>query len=322
MSTIKALRFGLCALGFALVCGRAFALAEPCPPSAQAPTPEQVRAGMREARDHGFLWRIDKGGRSSYLYGTVHVARPEWMYPGPRMTKALLASDTIALELDMLDPAVQQDLARVMALPADAPPLSDALRERLHGAAEAECLAPEALAALAPELQVAALMAQAARRDGLDPAFGIDIFLAGWARGVKRAVVSLETAELQAHALRMDSAAETAEFVENSLDELESGRARPALLRIAQVWADADLATLMDYASWCDCLRTAADRAAMQRIVDERNPALADAIAALHASGKRVFAAVGSLHMVGPVGLPALLAQRGFRVEPMMAPKR
>jgi len=28
-----------------------------------------------------------------------------------------------------------------------------------------------------------------------------------------------------------------------------------------------------------------------------------------------VFAAVGSLHMIGPKGLPALLRQRGYRVE-------
>jgi len=31
--------------------------------------------------------------------------------------------------------------------------------------------------------------------------------------------------------------------------------------------------------------------------------------------GKQVFAAVGSLHMIGPMGLPALMAQRGYRVE-------
>jgi len=28
-----------------------------------------------------------------------------------------------------------------------------------------------------------------------------------------------------------------------------------------------------------------------------------------------VFAAVGSLHMIGPKGLPALLAERGYRIE-------
>ena len=89
----------------------------------------------------------------------------------------------------------------------------------------------------------------------------------------------------------------------------------PALKRVAQVWADSDTDALTHYETWCDCLKTPADRAAMARMLDERNPALADRIAELHAGGARVFAAVGSLHMTGPLGLPALMAQRGFAVE-------
>ena len=115
--------------------------------------------------------------------------------------------------------------------------------------------------------------------------------------------------------LSLALAAAGIEFVGSALTEMETGRARPALRRMAQVWADGDLATLTQYASWCDCVKTAADRAALARLLDDRNPGLADGIAALHARGQRVFAAVGSLHMTGPLGLPALLAQRGFEVE-------
>jgi hypothetical protein len=53
----------------------------------------------------------------------------------------------------------------------------------------------------------------------------------------------------------------------------------------------------------------------LRRLNDERNPNLAARIDALHARGQRVFAAVGALHMTGPRALPALLAQRGYRVE-------
>ena len=62
-------------------------------------------------------------------------------------------------------------------------------------------------------------------------------------------------------------------------------------------------------------MRTKADRTAMKRLLDDRNPVLADGIDALHASGKSVFAAVGALHMIGPTGLPAQMAQRGYKVE-------
>lgn len=289
-----------------------------CPPTAQAPSPEQVQAGMRDARDRGFLWRIAKGGRHSYLYGTLHVAKLAWVFPGPRVAQALAASDTLALELDMLDAGVHQRLVDgVVAAAAGA--LPEPLRQRLARLATTECLAPETIASLGPELQVAALMSMVGRRDGLDPAYGIDVFLSGWARASRKTVVSLETPELQLRALLMPNPNEQLSFVENALDDLESGRARPQLARIAQVWADSDLDTLTRFEEWCECLKTRSDRDAMARILDQRNPALADGIAALHASGKRVFAAIGSLHMIGPGGLPALLAQRGYRVERITA---
>ena len=53
----------------------------------------------------------------------------------------------------------------------------------------------------------------------------------------------------------------------------------------------------------------------MQRLNDDRNSGLADGIDALHRDGRKVFAAVGALHMTGAKALPALLAQRGFTVQ-------
>jgi uncharacterized protein YbaP (TraB family) len=56
------------------------------------------------------------------------------------------------------------------------------------------------------------------------------------------------------------------------------------------------------------------DKRRMRRYLDDRNPSLADGIATLHKLGQRVFGAVGALHMIGPNGLPALMAARGFTV--------
>ena len=285
-----------------------------CPPAAQSPSIEQVQAGLRAARDHGFLWRITKDGRSSYLYGTLHAAKLAWMYPGPRVVQALAATDTIALELDLLDPDVTQRLATlVSALPGSE--LAEPTRQRMARQTAAACLPLEALAALSPELQVMTLATLAARRDGIDPAYGIDLFLAGWARATGKKTVSLETPELQARVLQVEDARERITLVETGLDDLESGRARAQVVRIAQVWADADLATMLRFEDWCDCLKTKSDREAMARMLDERNLGLADGIDTLHADGRHVFAAVGSLHMLGPMGLPALLARRGYVVE-------
>jgi len=287
-----------------------------CPPATAPLGIERFQEGLRQASDHGFLWRLDKDGRSSYLYGTIHAARDEWMFPGPRIAAALGASHVLALELDVLDPDI---LARLAASARAAPgePLAAPLQERIDRRMVAECIDPAPWHAFAPEFQIASLAVMAARREGFDPAYAIDVVLALVARQLGKPVVSLETPEAQMAALRLPSRAATIEFVESSLDELDTGRAGPLIARLVRAWTDGDWAELSDYSRWCECLSTDAERTAMKRLLDDRNPVLATAIAALHGRGQRVFAGVGSLHMIGPTGLPMLLAAHGFRVVPV-----
>ena len=287
-----------------------------CPPVATPLSSERFEAGLREASDHGFLWRLVKNGRTSYLYGTIHAARFEWMFPGPRTVAALGASDVLALELDVLDNDIQARLAAgARAAPEER--LAAPLQQRIDRRMIAECIDPAPWHAFAPEFQIASLSAMAARREGLDPAYAIDVVLALIARRVGKPIVSLETPEAQVAALRLPSRAETIELVESSLDDLDTGRAGPLVARMVRAWTDSDLTELEDYGRWCECLRNDAERATMKRLLDDRNPLLAAAIESLHRRGQRVFAGVGSLHMIGPNGLPALLARGGFQVEPV-----
>ena len=287
-----------------------------CPPTATPLDADRFRAGMRRATDHGFLWRAAKDGRTSYLYGTIHAAREAWMFPGPRTTAALESSEVLALELDLLDPQVQARLVQAAsARPDDR--LPPQLVTRLEQRMAAECVDAAAWRGFAPEFQIATLAVLAARRDGLDPAHAIDLVLAVIARDLGKATASLETPEAQIAALRMPTPAATIEFVTSGLDELDAGRAGPLLAHMATAWTDGDLAELEGYERWCECLNTPAERTSMKRLLDDRNPLLADAIDALHAGGRTVFAAVGSLHMIGARGLPTLLRQRGYAVEPV-----
>ncbi len=289
-----------------------------CPPLARAPTPEQVQTGLREARDRGLLWRFEKDGRVGWLYGTLHVGKLAWSFPGPGVTRALRAADTVALELDPSDPALAPALAAAadgLRLREAGQRLPPALRERLQALAGTACVAGESFAAQPLLLQALALTVLSARGDGLDPAFGQEAVLAGFARASGKALVSLETVQSQFDALMPADAAEVEQLLQDSVDRLESGQARRLLTRLAGLWAQGDLDALAEAAQWCECSPTAADQARMRRANDARNPALADRIAGLHAQGRRVFAAVGSLHMTGPQALPALLAARGFELR-------
>jgi hypothetical protein len=86
--------------------------AEACPPASLPLDPARFQSGLRQAQDHGFLWRMTKDGRTSYLYGTLHAAEPAWMFPGPRTAAAFEASDVLALELDVLDADIRTRLIK------------------------------------------------------------------------------------------------------------------------------------------------------------------------------------------------------------------
>lgn len=286
-----------------------------CPPSAIASLGKPGSAvGQWNAVDRGLLWRADRDGRTSWLYGTIHLGRAEWVRPGPTVQKALEQSDALALELDARDPATM----RAMTQPADpalvARLLSGQRAQRLARQNEAACVPPGTMSGLQPILQVTALAGLVARADGLYPEFGVDETLAVSARNNSKPVFALESAASQLKMLTGDSEAEEAEQIDAALDELESGQLRTQMKELAEVWARGDADKLGRYPEWCNCVNTPAERRLMKRLLDDRNPGLADGIERMHAGGRRVFAAVGALHMVGPQGLPALLAARGFTV--------
>ena len=294
----------------------AFAAHAACPPSAIASLGKPGAAvGQWNAADRGLLWRADRDGRTAWLYGTIHLGRADWVRPGPTVQKALEQSDALALELDTRDQATM----RALTQPADpqvvARLLSGERAQRLARQREAACVPPDATAGLQPILQVMALTGLVARADGLYPEFGADEALAVSARNNNKPVFALESAASQLKMLTGDSEAEEAEQIDATLDELESGQLRMQMKELADMWARGDADKLGRYSEWCNCLDTPAERRLMKRLLDERNPGLADGIERMHAGGKRVFAAVGALHMVGPQGLPALLAARGFTVS-------
>jgi uncharacterized protein YbaP (TraB family) len=286
-----------------------------CPPAATVPTQDEVLDGLRRAVDNGVLWKATKGGRTVWLYGTIHVAQMAWMYPGPQVMKAVMGSDVVALELDPTDPDIVARLQKAIGRRADAPALPAALQRRLQARMVAACLAPATLAGLRPELQAVSLEVLEGRALGLYPEFGIDNFLAGLSHGLKKPVRSLETPESQAALLVSDDPAETERNVGDLLDELESGKGPQVLQRLAGDWQRGDLADLDAYASWCECLDTPEQKADFVKLVDERNPLMADKVVKWHAEGKSLFVAVGTLHLVGRMGLPELLRARGFQVE-------
>nr|WP_315464235.1 TraB/GumN family protein [uncultured Rhodoferax sp.] len=285
-----------------------------CPPLPKPLSAEVFSTAQRQARDRGFLWQVSKDGQSSYLYGTLHVGRETWLAAGPALEQALRASTTLALELNPLDPAVAARMAQVLARTA-VRPLEAGARARLHRQLQAQCMPLESVNQVPVELLLAGVSLSLARREGLDAQFGSESFLAMTAHARGMPVVSLETVELQLKALLAADDEEARQMLTDGLRTLESGHARESLLDLVAMWEAGDVQRLDTYAQWCECVVTPMEKLQMQRLLDERNPPMARQIDALHRSGARVLAAVGSLHMSGPRGLPALLARMGYVVQ-------
>jgi uncharacterized protein YbaP (TraB family) len=301
--------------------------AGPAPAAGACPPPLPSPSANGPARDRGLLWRLTRDGRSSWLFGTLHVGKPAWSRLGPRTTAALQASDVLAVEIDPADPALLQALTETgppPVLPAD-------LQARLTKAFERACISPASLASLHPLLQATTLTVLEARWLGLDAAYAQENLLLDHSRNGGRRdpqaegpapasahrlrVLALETPAQQKSALLPGDPAEVLSTLSQSLSQLEDPSGRRVLARLARAWERGDLHALSTYEQWCACATTDEERAFMRRLNDERNPALADGIEAQHRAGQRVFAGVGALHMTGPAALPVLMARRGFRVE-------
>lgn len=288
--------------------------AEPaCPPQAAMPTQGEMVTGMMQAQDRGYLWRVERNGKTSWLYGTIHVAKADWMYPGPQILDALRQSDHLVVELNMLDPKVGQELVRLFSQPAGTPALPAALESRLSKLEDDACV-PAAVRKWRPEMRLATLSVMVLRDQGLDAAYGVDGFLTGLATGLHKPVDALETPQSQADALLEKDDKLRVQGVSEGLDDIESGRSRRSTLRLAEDWAKADWKDLESYPTWCECQNTPRERAELKALLDDRNGPMVERIVALQRKHGSVFVAVGALHMVGAQGLPAKLSARGFKV--------
>jgi uncharacterized protein len=310
-SRLSYARAGAVAALLALALGRC-AIAADCPPPPPAPSAAQWQAAQREARDVGLLWRLSKDGRDSWLFGTIHVGKLAWSAPGPALRQALARSSVMALEIDPTDPQLADQLQQALR---DAPAADPKLRARLQALAAAACLDADALQGQHPMLQLMMLTLLQARRDDLDAAFAQELMLAAAARAAGLRIVALESAQQQIAALLPPDPLQMQRLLDQSLAQLEHGRASAVLRRLAEAWAAGDLEALERYAEWCECADSDEQRAWLRRLNDDRNAHLAAGIDALHASGQQVFAAVGALHMTGPQALPALLQQLGYKVQ-------
>ena len=272
------------------------------------------RLAKTKQPDRGPLWEVVKDGRRSFLYGTLHVAKLEWDFPGPTIKKALNASQEIAVELDTTNPTLGARMNAPMEINNAAPASAEfiALAARVSEQFRRACLDEANFGSADLSSKVLSLTFLSARDAGLFPDFAIDSSLIGYARITGKKITELETSDEQRRVI--GGANPTS--IEGDIARLESGEAREQLIKLGSAWADGDFAEIERYFSWCNC---ADEKAEISRLLDDRNAVLAERIAHIYEKRDDVFAAIGVLHMINPGNVIDRLQRMGYSVRQLTA---
>jgi len=256
------------------------------------------------------IWRVSgpEAGQTGWLFGTIHALPDGVQWRSPQVGDALSASDVLVVEVATLGDA--EEAGDVLARRAHSPGMPPLL-QRVPAADRPALAAALARAGLAePDLAgleswAAALTLANASRGG-DTANGVDRALLAERVTGNRAVIGLESMDEQLGLF--DTLPETAQ--QRLLMEVARDPGGEAEAARTRAWLEGDLAKLEADAAG----GLLADPVLRETLQTGRNRAWAGTIDRLLQDGRRPFVAVGAAHMVGPEGLPALLAARGYRV--------
>ena len=269
------------------------------------------------ASPQGALFRITQADRTLYLFGTIHVGRADFFPLEPRVMQALGNASVLALELDpSRTEAMAAALRRhgIAAADADAM-LPAALKTRRRALLQRYGIAPEAVAGMQPWLQATMLTVAEFMADGYQPQYGVDGYLSAIFKKSGKPVQELESAESQLALFGALSQADQIRFLDETMAELENPDKAREAIEIASLWRDADGPGLTAKLKKLDRDNSLTTRFMQDVLLKQRNPPLTDGLVKLLQAHRDSFAAIGILHLFGPGSVPALLLQRGYRVE-------
>jgi uncharacterized protein YbaP (TraB family) len=304
-------------LGMAIWAG-SLAVAQPTPPASMDSKPAAA-AQPAEAKivADPAIWRVKGAHGTVYLFGSVHVMKPNVEWESAKVKAALTSSDVIYLEIANLDDtAAAQPLAMQFGLDA-AHPLSSKISTDdvalLDTAAKSMGMPGEApLEPMQPWLVAATLELVPMLKAGYDPTSGIDIKLLAESRAEKKSIKGFETMEEQIHMLADEPMDQQVAELHRQLTELDKSTAEMNDIVVAWEHGDVEKIGKIDN----DELATKYP-AQYKRIVVDRNTkwtATLDGLLKAPDTGT-VFVTVGAAHLAGPDSVLKMLEKEGYKVE-------
>lgn len=285
-------------------------------PSAMAQSPSAASAAViaAPAGSGPGLWVVKDEDSTLYLFGTVHVLKPDTPWGTARVDQAFASADEYWFEIaDLSDQSGVMPIIQAKGVSPDRP-LSSLLTADemadLDAAARTVGATAAQLDPLRPWLASLQLALASIQKAGYVAANGGDQILHARAAATGKPIKGFETAPQQIG------------FVADMTEEAQLALLRSGLKEFDQ--ADAMLGRMVS--AWSTGDVEALDRLIGQEMKAEspemyavmltrRNQAWADQIQTLLAGSGTVFISVGAGHLAGADSLQAQLEQRGIRVE-------
>lgn len=264
------------------------------------------------------LWTVRGQHNRVYLFGSVHMlAERDLDFPGPpdsALGAAYRDAEALVMEVPIDDQAAPETAAATAGRAIDPAgrSLDDLLGAKaaaVHEAARRQGIDLAPLAPFEPWFASLVITVQAAMRQGLDPAQGVEQRLAAAARTDGKPITGLETVDQQLALFDELAPALQVELLQKTLDEATTGQAR--LAEMVATWKRGDVAALERL------MRAEFDAFPELRgpLLVDRNRAWIQPLLDLLDDDRDYLVVVGALHLVGPDGVIALLERRGVQVR-------
>ncbi|MGZ8364463.1 MAG: TraB/GumN family protein, partial [Caulobacteraceae bacterium] len=197
--------------------------------------------GAAPARAEPAMWTVKDADSTLYLFGTVHLLRPDRSWMTPKIKAALASCQDLSLEITDGDPVAMAGLMHkygvdpTRRLSASMPAKDWA---RLTAAAATLGATPQQFEPMRPWFAGLQLTLGAVIKAGYQPDAGVEKILRAEAEARRAPIAGLETAESQIALLAALPEDVQVAFLRQSLDEFED--AAEALDEMADAWEKGD----------------------------------------------------------------------------------
>ena len=261
------------------------------------------------------LFKVEKNGTSSYLFGTVHVGDASMKGLPEKVTKAIDQSEQVVVEVDIskLTPLQMQQRSMPFMMLKDGKTLQTELSKQNYNKLK-DYFAKKSIDiamfnGLKPWAVMVTMMQIEFQNAGFSDQTGIDKQVLAYAKKQNITIGELETLEQQ---LQMfdGMALLSNEMIEETFEQLAD--INTYFIKLVNAWKNGDMDTLTEYYNMSFDESNYGEISEQVMLVNRNNKWVEQLVPRL--TNERLFIAVGALHLPEQHGLIKQLTDAGFTI--------